>query len=96
MNTDNLPPLGDVPAKPGKGACPAAAFPAKAEILGVDYRSRIRVWVPAFAGKADRGWASATSHLHRYAAPLPHRGRIEPKTKRPRIAPGPSVIRFLT
>ena len=43
----------------GGGLClnphPLPAFPAKAGIQWMDYRSRIRVWVPAFAGKADGG-----------------------------------------
>ena len=30
-----------------------AAFPAKAGIQTVDYRSSVTVWVPAFAGKTE-------------------------------------------
>jgi len=34
---------------------PPPAFPAKAGIQSVDYRSSEKVWVPAFAGKEEGG-----------------------------------------
>jgi hypothetical protein len=61
LSVFNLPPSGGSTRAAGEGGqSRAAAFPAKAGIQCVNYRSRETVWVPAFAGKADGAGASSS------------------------------------